>query len=280
MHFTKLFSTITDSSVWSEDKDTKIVWITMLAMADQHGRIHASLPGLARRSVVTLEEAERAVTKLLAPDPYSRTKEHEGRRIVEIDGGWQLLNHGKYRALLSDEETKRRKREWWQKNRGKDAARQELDNTSQPLDVSTPKLDANSMPSTQVEAEAEAEVEVEASSSGGAGGHGAVDTNRDREPGVRPKPRVDYLAQLTAEQWAPGETGLAYARELGLTDTEVEERIVWTRNAQAQFRRGRTVDWWDVRFFDAVEKKSKWKTDDAAKAQSAPRDRVVEYRDL
>ena len=46
-------------------------------------------------------ECVEALNKLKAPDPYSRTKENDGRRLVDIDGGWQVLNHAKYRAKLS-----------------------------------------------------------------------------------------------------------------------------------------------------------------------------------
>lgn len=76
----------------------------MLALADKHGEVFASIPGLARRAGVTIEEAEKALTCLLSPDQYSRTKDFDGRRIQEIDGGWVLLNHPKYRALLSEAE--------------------------------------------------------------------------------------------------------------------------------------------------------------------------------
>src|SRR6187549_3814946 len=121
MHFTKLFSTITDSSVWAEDHATRIVWVTMLAMADIRGEVHAAVPGLARRAVVTLEEAEAALAKLLSPDPYSRSPEHDGRRLEPIPGGWRLLNHAKYKSLLSDEASRARKREWWRRHKGLDA---------------------------------------------------------------------------------------------------------------------------------------------------------------
>jgi hypothetical protein len=46
------------------------------------------------------------LAKFLAPDPDSRTRDDEGRRIEEIDGGWSLLNHGKYRALCSKDDAK------------------------------------------------------------------------------------------------------------------------------------------------------------------------------
>jgi hypothetical protein len=104
MQFTKLFNSILDSTIWQEPVQTKIVWITMLAMADIRGEVYASVPGLARRAVVSLEECEAALECLQQPDAYSRTQDYEGRRIQTIDGGWRLLNHGKYRALLSKEE--------------------------------------------------------------------------------------------------------------------------------------------------------------------------------
>lgn len=103
-NYTKLFNSIVTSTIWSEDDKTRIVWITMLAMADRHGEVSATLPGLARLAGVTLEAAELAIAKFLAPDKHSRTKDDEGRRIEEIEGGWLLLNHGKYRLLASTQD--------------------------------------------------------------------------------------------------------------------------------------------------------------------------------
>lgn len=104
MQFVKLFNSILDSTIWQEPIQTKVVWITMMAMCDRDGEIHASIPGLAVRAGVSVPECEAALACMLSPDPYSRTKADEGRRIAEIDGGWVLLNHGKYRELLSAEE--------------------------------------------------------------------------------------------------------------------------------------------------------------------------------
>jgi len=103
--FTKLFSTITESTVWGEDAETRIVWITLLAMADRWGRVHASLPGLAHRARVSLDQAANALELFMRPDRYSRTftPECEGRRIEPIDGGWRLINYLKYRDLKDEE---------------------------------------------------------------------------------------------------------------------------------------------------------------------------------
>lgn len=57
-----------------------------------------------------MEECEKALAKFLAPDPYSRSPEHEGRRIEPVDGGWQILNHDKYREKLSVEDRREYKR--------------------------------------------------------------------------------------------------------------------------------------------------------------------------
>lgn len=106
MAYTKLFASILDSTIWSEPPGTKLVWITMLAMADKNGEVMASIPGLAKRAGVTLEECQEALQKFLSPDKFSRTPDDEGRRIEVIDGGWSLLNHAKYREMASKEDQK------------------------------------------------------------------------------------------------------------------------------------------------------------------------------
>jgi len=102
--YIKLFGTILDSTIWNESKETKLLWITMLAMCGKEGIVEASIPGLAGRAKLTISETEEALKRLESPDPYSRTKDNEGRRIKTIDGGWLILNHAKYRLKLSEEE--------------------------------------------------------------------------------------------------------------------------------------------------------------------------------
>lgn len=106
MAYTKLFSSIVTSTIWVETDRTRIVWITMLALADKNGEVQASIPGLARIAGVPIADCEEAIGKFLAPDPYSRTPDDEGRRIEKIDGGWALINHAKYREMASREESK------------------------------------------------------------------------------------------------------------------------------------------------------------------------------
>ncbi len=95
--YTPLFGSIIASTIWREEMPTKIVWITMLAMADGRGVVEASIPGLADMAKVSLTECEQALAVLSAEDKYSRTKENGGRRIQECDGGWHVLNLAKFR---------------------------------------------------------------------------------------------------------------------------------------------------------------------------------------
>ena len=99
--YTKLFSDIILSTIWREDDKTRILWITMLAMRDFRHIVSASLPGLADMARISVTECEESLAKLEAPDPYSRSLEHEGRRIKRIDEGWVILNGEKYRNKMS-----------------------------------------------------------------------------------------------------------------------------------------------------------------------------------
>lgn len=109
--YTKLFSSITESTIWSEPAGTRLVWITMLAKANRHGEVFGAVPGIARLANVTLDEAQCAIETLLAPDQWSRTPDNEGRRIAPIDGGWRLLNFAKFDAMRSASESAERRRQ-------------------------------------------------------------------------------------------------------------------------------------------------------------------------
>lgn len=110
--YTKLFSSILTSTIWQEDIETKIVWITLLALRDHRNIAEGSIPGLAHLAGVSIQACEHALEKLKAPDQYSRTKDHEGRRIEDVPGGWLILNGAKYCAKLSVEDRKEYKRQW------------------------------------------------------------------------------------------------------------------------------------------------------------------------
>lgn len=129
MSFTKLDSSILASTVWvGTSPETKVVWIAMLALRNQHHVVEASVPGLAQMAGVPVPAVEKALKLFLAPDPYSRTKDFEGRRIEAVEGGWRLLNGEKYRAKgRSTERT-----EYFREYRRRERAKERLVEAEQP----------------------------------------------------------------------------------------------------------------------------------------------------
>lgn len=119
--FTKLFSSILTSSIWSEDNNTRILWITMLACTDKDGFCQAAVPGLAAIARLTVADTVAALAKLEGPDPFSRTQDHEGRRIEKIDGGWMVLNHAKYRDRDRAEKRREYQEDLMRERRAKEA---------------------------------------------------------------------------------------------------------------------------------------------------------------
>jgi len=161
--YTKLFNSIVTSTVWQESSDIRVVWVTLLALADKNGEVQASIPGLANLANVSIPDCEEALAALSAPDEYSRTPDNEGRRIQAINGGWELLNHGTYRDKATDAD--RREQARLRKQRQRDRQKQDgghanvtnshadVTNSHDLRDDVTPVSRQNS----QAEAEAEAD---------------------------------------------------------------------------------------------------------------------------
>jgi hypothetical protein len=135
--YTKLFRSILQSTIWKESKETKLVWVTMLALCDEDGEVHASVPGLATSAGVTIDECVEALRVLSSPDPWSRSKNDEGRRIRETPGGWILINYHAHRQRMSIEERRERARERKQRQRARERA-QRCEIADQSLSVTSP----------------------------------------------------------------------------------------------------------------------------------------------
>lgn len=154
--FTKIFSSILDSTIWCEPWHIKGVWITMLTMADPYGNVHASVPGLAKRATVSIEECEEALRKFQAPDPYSRTTDFEGRRIEAMEGGWHLLNYLRYREMR-DEDARREQNRLAQRRHRESAKKSDGQQKSLTVSMASEKVSGKVPMSAQAEAEAEEE---------------------------------------------------------------------------------------------------------------------------
>lgn len=100
--YTKLFSDIVDSSIWSENAETCKVWITLIALCNNSdGYVRGSSGWLAGKAKVSKEACDTALDKFSSPDPHSRTPDNEGRRIEVLEDGWLILNYLFFRERLS-----------------------------------------------------------------------------------------------------------------------------------------------------------------------------------
>lgn len=120
MTFVKLSSAITRSTIWDETPETCKLWITLLALSDPSGYVASSLPGLAREARLSIEQTDQALSALCSPDPYSRSPEHDGRRLEKVDGGWFVINFRKYWESRTAEEKRQADRERQRKHREAD----------------------------------------------------------------------------------------------------------------------------------------------------------------
>lgn len=116
--FVKVYGSILDSSIWLEPDGTRLLWLTMLCMADPwSGVVTASIGGLAARARISREACVAGLETLSSPDPDSKNPENEGRRIEKVEGGWRILNHQAYRdrRTRQQEQTTERVRRWRQR---------------------------------------------------------------------------------------------------------------------------------------------------------------------
>jgi hypothetical protein len=153
--YAKLFGSILTSTIWGEDSDTRIVWITLLALADQNGFVATTVPGLSRQASVSVDKCEAAITLFMGPDKYSRTQDNEGRRIVRANGGFLVLNYRKYRDMLAKQERREYQADWSKQKRRQLST--DVDGELPPLSPPTPP------PLTPADAEAEAEASASTS---------------------------------------------------------------------------------------------------------------------
>lgn len=227
MQFTKLFNSILDSTIWQEPLETKVVWITMLAMVDRNGEVHASIPGLAKRAGVTMEQCKDALACLQAPDEFSRTKDHEGRRIKEVDGGWELLNHGKYRTLLSAEE----RREY---NRRKQAEYRNV----KKLSNNVKQCQSKSAQCTHTDAESDTDTDAKVNTvpPNPQGGSADAPVREIEKPRVQPSKRSDDEEWLNEIATNPAYTGINVRQELG-------KMQAWCSVNRKQPSRQRFINW-------------------------------------
>lgn len=110
--FALLWGKILRSSLWvQESKETRLVWITLLALRNEDGVVQCSEIGLADAAKVSAKECKEALKVLLDRDPNDSSGVEDGRRLRVVPGGWQIVNHDLYRFSTEA------KREFWRQQK-------------------------------------------------------------------------------------------------------------------------------------------------------------------
>lgn len=82
----------------AEEPRTFKVWIALLASCEADGIAYVSPVYLEAVCKMSLPAIRRALGKLAAPDPDSRSTTDEGRRIRKVEGGYEVINYQHYRS--------------------------------------------------------------------------------------------------------------------------------------------------------------------------------------
>lgn len=247
MSFVKLFATLTDSSVWDLPDNVRVIWITMLAMANSRGRVHAAITGVANRSRKTVAEVEEALRVFTSPDPHSRTKEHDGRRVAPIDGGWVILNYEKHRAAKNAESVRESKRAYAARRRADESAN--LNDSSAEVE----KVDiASNMLSVSVS-------------------RSDLDLRSDPDPRDQvATPRetgAPAVLRVLPDEWTMPESLRAEAIAAGVHPDDIDRRVAELRTGPIGGARGVRADKLDDYFRVQFPKWRTWGETERAKAQ-------------
>jgi hypothetical protein len=186
--YAKLASSIVRSTVWREPDHVRILWITILALKDRDGEVFGSVPGLADTARITEEQCLDALARLMSPDPKSRTKDFEGRRLEEVRGGWRVVNHELYRRLADAEE-----------RRDRDAERKRRERASEPVhdrpDPSTTVHNVRTSESEQIQSRSKSDPEINPEQE--------ESPERDSLAKPAPKARAPKRATVMPENFTP-----------------------------------------------------------------------------
>jgi hypothetical protein len=123
MSWSKLYSSIVHSSLWTEPDHIRILFITLVAIADREGYVFGSRNGLIRLANLDPDECAKAdpFQALMDPDKDSsdllRNPENEGRRIEAVAGGFRILNFPYYRGLRHEDDRRDTNREAQRRHR-------------------------------------------------------------------------------------------------------------------------------------------------------------------
>ena len=168
----KVFAQTYVGSMFGAGLPVMALWPYMLATCDKKGRVEVNPPMVAVMLGCTDDEVSGALSFLAAPDPNSRTKDFEGRRIEKVGQFlYQILNYVKYRDIRAEEERIEYQREWDRTHRPSGAARAKK---ASPTKSPTKSDKVRRGPTSPTKVEVEVEVDKKKGTSGAANGQEAV----------------------------------------------------------------------------------------------------------
>lgn len=136
---------------------TFAVWGYVIANC-KNGSVEINPTILSAILGTTKEDVEKSIEYLSAPDPESRSKVLEGRRLVKVGAFfYEVPNHATYRAMTTDEERREYFREKKREQRERDAKNKEL------MEMSLTVKDKTSESNLSTQAEAGSDAYAEAS---------------------------------------------------------------------------------------------------------------------
>lgn len=115
--YVPIFDSFFESSIMREDLAVRFVMLALIRLAwrpRSNGIVDVDPWMFAQSINVPYDEVQRALIRLMDPDPNSGSKLEEGRRIVPLDWsspmrGWRVVNWVGYKKLLNKANDKVRK---------------------------------------------------------------------------------------------------------------------------------------------------------------------------
>lgn len=110
----KLFASMYDGTLYGKWQ-ALVTFQQLIILCTPDGVIDMTPQQISGRTSIPLEIIQAGISDLEAPDPFSRTPDAEGRRIERLDDhrpwGWRIVNHEKYKNLISQEQKREADRE-------------------------------------------------------------------------------------------------------------------------------------------------------------------------
>jgi hypothetical protein len=98
--YTPLFGSLSTGTLCGKWPDIGL-WPIVLSLADRHGVVDVTPAYIAGITGLPIDEVVTCMKRFGEPDPYSRSSDQGGARLVLIDPenrnwGWRVVNHSKY----------------------------------------------------------------------------------------------------------------------------------------------------------------------------------------